>query len=145
MLEAALSACLEHIERPALVARTDLSIISHNRLALPLLDGRLAETRDALRDARSDGDDAWRCFPLSHTHLLFVRYAPPGRAWRLTERETGVLDLLVQGEANKTIATRLGCSERTVEVHVSRILDKTGCSSRAQLIALWWRAGTATP
>jgi DNA-binding NarL/FixJ family response regulator len=53
----------------------------------------------------------------------------------LTRRERSVLAALMQGHANKEIATALGCSVRTVEFHVANILHKHGVDTRARLIA----------
>jgi NarL family two-component system response regulator LiaR len=50
----------------------------------------------------------------------------------LTERETEVLRLLAQGQANKQIARSLHIAEKTVKVHVSNILGKLGVQSRTQ-------------
>jgi DNA-binding NarL/FixJ family response regulator len=50
----------------------------------------------------------------------------------LTERETEVLRLLAQGQANKEIARHLGIGEKTVKTHVSNILGKLGVASRTQ-------------
>jgi NarL family two-component system response regulator LiaR len=50
----------------------------------------------------------------------------------LTERETDVLRLLAQGQANKEIARSLRIGERTVKTHVSNILTKLGVQSRTQ-------------
>lgn len=50
----------------------------------------------------------------------------------LTERETEVLRLLAQGQANKQIARSLSIAEKTVKVHVSNILSKLGVQSRTQ-------------
>lgn len=44
----------------------------------------------------------------------------------LTEREHDVMTLAVQGYANKEIARSLGISHRTVEIHKSKIMHKTG-------------------
>jgi len=59
---------------------------------------------------------------------------------RLTAREREVLGLLAEGMANKQIATALGISVRTVTVHVSNLLRKTGASSRTEA-ALWALSG----
>jgi DNA-binding NarL/FixJ family response regulator len=50
----------------------------------------------------------------------------------LTARETDVLRLLAQGQANKQIARTLRIGERTVKTHVSNILEKLGVQSRTQ-------------
>ena len=44
----------------------------------------------------------------------------------LTERERDVMRLAVQGLPNKHIARQLGISHRTVEIHKSKIMQKTG-------------------
>jgi FixJ family two-component response regulator len=54
----------------------------------------------------------------------------------LTEREREVLDLVVKGLSSKSIATALGISHRTVELHRSHILDKLRVKSVAELIRL---------
>ena len=48
------------------------------------------------------------------------------RIAELTERERDVLKLAIQGYANKEIARHLGISHRTVEIHKSKIMHKTG-------------------
>ena len=50
----------------------------------------------------------------------------------LTERETDVLRLLAQGQANKQIARSLNIAEKTVKLPVSNILSKLGVQSRTQ-------------
>ncbi|GAA4180626.1 helix-turn-helix transcriptional regulator [Gryllotalpicola koreensis] len=50
----------------------------------------------------------------------------------LSEREMQVLELIAQGLSNRDIAARLFISERTVGVHVSRILGKLGVRNRTE-------------
>ena len=50
----------------------------------------------------------------------------------LTERETEVLKLMAQGQANKQIARSLYIGEKTVKTHVRKILMKLGVKSRTQ-------------
>jgi DNA-binding NarL/FixJ family response regulator len=50
----------------------------------------------------------------------------------LTAREREVLGLLAEGLSNKQIARALGISVRTVTVHVSNLLRKTGTASRTE-------------
>ncbi|MET9296642.1 response regulator transcription factor [Streptomyces sp. NPDC003077] len=54
----------------------------------------------------------------------------------LTEREIDVLRLLRDGLSNAEIAQQLVVSLHTVKTHVSRVLTKTGCHSRAQAAVL---------
>jgi FixJ family two-component response regulator len=54
----------------------------------------------------------------------------------LTEREREVLGLLTSGKQNKTMAAQLGLSQRTVEIHRARIMEKTGAGSLAQLVRM---------
>jgi DNA-binding CsgD family transcriptional regulator/tetratricopeptide (TPR) repeat protein len=68
---------------------------------------------------------------------------PAGHA--LTAREREVLSLLVEGLSNAAIAGRLYVSERTVEVHVSHILDKLGVESRTQAMALTSQSALTLP
>jgi DNA-binding CsgD family transcriptional regulator len=54
----------------------------------------------------------------------------------LAKREAEVARLVADGLSNKEIGSRLFISEHTVDSHVRSILNKLGCSSRAQ-IAAW--------
>lgn len=53
----------------------------------------------------------------------------------VTAREYDVLELVVDGLPNKTIAERLFLSVRTVETHVARLLQRTGAPDRGALAA----------
>lgn len=56
---------------------------------------------------------------------------------QLTAREKEVLEHIVNGDANKVIAIDLGISERTVEIHRARVMEKMQARSLAQLIRTW--------
>jgi FixJ family two-component response regulator len=51
----------------------------------------------------------------------------------LTDRERDVMLLAVQGHPNKYIARQLGISHRTVEIHKSKIMHKTGATNLLDL------------
>jgi FixJ family two-component response regulator len=54
----------------------------------------------------------------------------------LTQREQEVLALVVAGKLNKQIADELDISIKTVEVHRSRVMQKMGANSVAELVQL---------
>lgn len=66
------------------------------------------------------------------------RLARVGASWELTDAQAAVLSMLVHGEPNKVIAERRGCAVRTIEVHVTSLLEKSKTSCRAALVARFW-------
>jgi FixJ family two-component response regulator len=54
----------------------------------------------------------------------------------LTPREREVMDLLVTGKPNKVMAGELGVSQRTIEIHRSRVMEKMEAESLAQLVRM---------
>jgi two-component system response regulator NreC len=60
---------------------------------------------------------------------------PPGPPDNLTEREVEVLRLVALGHTNAEISQQLYLSVRTVESHRAHIQEKSGRSTRAELVA----------
>lgn len=54
----------------------------------------------------------------------------------LTTREREVMDMMLDGNANKVIAIDLGISQRTVEIHRARVMEKMQTHSLAQLVKM---------
>lgn len=64
--------------------------------------------------------------------------AVAARRLELTARQSEVFAPLVRGLSNKEIGALLGCAEKTVELHVTQILQKARVQGRTQLIARFW-------
>ncbi|QRM56038.1 helix-turn-helix transcriptional regulator [Sinorhizobium sp. BG8] len=62
------------------------------------------------------------------------------RVWRklnLTEREAGIIELVLQGHSSESIGLRLGISTGTVKVHRRNVYRKLGISSQIQLLSIY--------
>ena len=60
----------------------------------------------------------------------------------LTERQKEVMELVVRGHLNKTIAAQIGTTEKTVKVHRGRVMKKMGVRSVAELVRLTSKVNT---
>ncbi|MBU6272108.1 MAG: response regulator [Betaproteobacteria bacterium] len=92
--------------------------------------GRMAAAPAPVEPARADAaivaDDEGDEDPAAQAHRA--------RLASLTPRERQVLDLVIAGLLNKTIGDRLGISIKTVELHRSRVMQKMGARSFAELM-----------
>lgn len=68
-----------------------------------------------------------RMSDITHNHETLLRMT------KLTRREREVMLLAIQGHSNKVIGSHLGISYRTVEIHKSKIMQKTGASNLLDL------------
>lgn len=99
-----------------------------------LKDSEPEDIVKAIRDAAAGG------VPLSPkaARALLPANRPAGsaRGDELTPREREVLALVAIGLPNKSIARRLGISEKTVKAHLTRVFTVLGVSDRTSA-ALW--------
>jgi len=58
------------------------------------------------------------------------------RVEKLTKREHEVFDLVASGQPNKLIAHELGVSQRTIEIHRARVMEKMRARSLADLVRM---------
>jgi two-component system, LuxR family, response regulator FixJ len=68
--------------------------------------------------------------------MLGRRDAIVERIASLTPRERQVMEMVIDGMANKVIAIDLGVSERTVEIHRARVMQKMGAESLPHLVRM---------
>lgn len=67
------------------------------------------------------------------------------RLGSLSPREREILRMVIDGVPSKNIATRLGISTKTVDVHRTRIREKAGAESMATLVRDVLQAGLGLP
>jgi DNA-binding CsgD family transcriptional regulator len=103
-------------------------------LADPAGGHRFAVTRLALAGL----PPAWLAVERSGVASHQARLETAAARWRLTPRESDVLARLARGTCNKDMGVALGCAEATVERHVTAILQKSGCTHRAEVVARFW-------
>ncbi len=63
----------------------------------------------------------------------------------VTTREREVLELICAGATNRRVASQLFISEKTVSIHVSRILAKLDATNRGEAAAIAHRIGLVWP
>ncbi len=145
----ALAAALEAIPSPAFVVRQPGAVLQANARGRSLLAAEQDRVLSLLQSGLPPpGGPARFSIATAPDHQIVVvhdleqdarvRLAGVTVRWGLTPRQAAVLELVAQGESNRAVAARLGCSEKTVELHVSALLAKTRCASRSQLVASFW-------
>jgi DNA-binding CsgD family transcriptional regulator len=153
----AMAAALDALPTAAFLITVGRHVAHANRLGRAWIDQDPRGARAALLSRR--GPDAAR-FEVTRLagvdgHVLAMLRAAPDEAsprvavaarhWRLTPREADVLRWLTRGASNGRIAAELGCAERTVEIHVGRILAKADAESRGEVIARVWSGASLPP
>src|SRR6516165_3919567 len=76
---------------------------------------------------------------LIHAELAAIQ----GKIAALTPREREVLTHVVAGRLNKQIAGDLGTVEKTIKVHRSRMMEKLGVRTVAELVRMAEKAGVS--
>jgi DNA-binding CsgD family transcriptional regulator len=108
--------------------------------------------REALVEFDRLGADPAAQFTRRRMRATGVRRVPRGsrtttrqNPFNLTRREAQILELIATGLRNSAIARKLFLSTRTVDHHVSSVLNKLGVATRAEAIALAARASADVP
>lgn len=91
------------------------------------------ELLDRIQHAMVEGERAWQ--HQVHEHEIKSHFA------RLTPREHEVMEKVVRGKLNKIIAAELNVSNKTVEAHRAKVMEKMQAANLAELIRLAAYAG----
>ena len=149
---AALAAALDVMGAPAFVVRPPTNVVHANYAGRILRDRDARALEEELRAALAGDGSKYHVSSLTSRgapdHFIVLQRAPRETAaeraaaaaahWALTPRQREVLAHVIAGECDKTIAAKLGCAERTVELHVSACLERARCHQRAELVARAW-------
>ena len=76
---------------------------------------------------------------------LEVDAADPRPPDPLTPRERSVLTLVAGGRTNRQVGAELYISEKTVSVHLSRVMAKLGAASRTEAVSIAYARGLLSP
>jgi DNA-binding CsgD family transcriptional regulator len=148
-LQASLTKVLDSVSNAAFLVRAD-SIEGANDAGTAALaregDRLHGEVLDVARKGSANGFDVTRTGATGEVLVIRKglgdevsrRLERATAHWALTPRQSDVLRGLVDGLSNGEIAERLGCTPRTVEVHVTALLDRADATSRLQLVAAFW-------
>ena len=118
---------LRRSERLAAVGELSASIAHEVRNPLAAISGSIQMLKRE-SDAAAPGGESSR--------LMGIVLRETERLNRLTNREREVFDLVVTGKPNKVIAYELGVSQRTVEIHRARVMEKMQARSLADLVKM---------
>ena len=142
---ALLERVLDELAVPAVLLR-GRRIVLANASAREILE-RGGATSDALAAALADEHAAYQrtrilledgdscTLVVGRTPGWTDAIAAAARRTHLSPRQLQVAELLARGARNREIAATLGCSEHTIERHVSAVLRRLGCGSRAEVPA----------
>jgi DNA-binding CsgD family transcriptional regulator len=152
----AVQAALENISSAAFIISATGAVERSNARARALMESGGGQAVQLLWQALGDptptpGAD-FEISPLftygNVVHYLAVQRAENGspidrlaiavHRWKLTGQEAKVFANLVTGDSNRQIAAKIGCAERTVELHVTHILQRLDVESRNAAIAKFW-------
>ena len=81
-----------------------------------------------------------------HNYAVLTRgkvFSTPLEA--LSARESEVFQLMAEGFTGKEIASKLNISQKTVEHHRYRVMEKLGCNNTAQIVRLALKEGIIVP
>jgi DNA-binding CsgD family transcriptional regulator len=147
LTDAVLPVALDNLGAPALLVDRFGAVVLANAAAQTYLRG--SAPRGELRTMIRRGKTGWEVTPIHSngiaTLYLVIQNASEASVhsrvtdlrayWGLTNREAEILQHVATGLSNRLISAKLRVSERTVEVHITHLLSKSGSASRSRLVA----------
>ena len=149
-LDAVVRALIEAVPGAAFIASKSGSVVYANASGKRMLAANRARTTSDLASAIQKEAPAWEVKRIGggaargEHHLLIhrdeaerlsTRLSAAVAQWKLSRRQADVLALVVDGHPNASIGMILGIATRTVEVHVSALLDRLQVENRSALVA----------
>ena len=149
-LDVLVRAIMEAVPGAAFVTSADGAVHYANAAGKQMLASNRSRMISELARASHHEDPAWQVKRIpgasrgAHLHLLVhrddskrvsVRVNAAVVQWNLSRRQAEVLALVIDGQPNAAIASILGIATRTVEVHVSALLDRLHVDNRSALVA----------
>lgn len=99
-------------------------------------DGATFDSATTIKYIEVDDGAVWVTICEDFTDRERLRKASMERLRTLTERERDILKLMIAGRTSKQIARQLGTSNRTVDIHRSHVMVKTGAENILELARL---------
>lgn len=122
--------------------RTSIGVALHAHTCASS-DRTMLDAEEALRYAKDHGGGTWQLH--SADVAAHVRRKDSSRRKiqdlfdSLTAREREVMQMLITGKTNKMIAQVLNISDRTVENHRAKVMEKTQTRSLPDLVQMAWQ------
>lgn len=150
MLAASLDAALDGHAAPAFLVDHQGEVLRANAAGADLFEyaserwsvelrARVDRPGDGARRVEVEGRPACWLLVLTDVRLgVGERLFTARRLWSLSDKLTRVLELVVEGESNKTIAADLGVAAVTAEAHVKTLTRRAGVTTRPELVARFW-------
>ncbi len=148
-LDAVVRALIEAVPSAAFIASKSGSVVYANASGKRMLAANRARMTSDLASAIQKEGPAWEVKRIGgatrgehhlvihrdETERLSTRLSAAVAQWKLSRRQADVLALVVDGHPNASIGMILGIATRTVEVHVSALLDRLQVENRSALVA----------
>ena len=124
----------------SVLSNIEYSVIALNSTKIEIANALLCLLKTNTDDSRFAHSNAHQLNTNSAKALVKKIKADQNEAFKLTGRQSQVMNFIVQGYSNKQIAYELGISEGTIKLHVSSILRVLKVTNRTQAALVYSNA-----